>query len=117
MNKGLAMLEEALRIGGLELASLEASDLDQVSAYAEEREHLIAGANAFFQPGYENEFKERLLKLQELQNHLNTEAARLHTFLQAEMKKGKATAACQRGYNKVIAPQAGAVPTYMNKVG
>lgn len=117
MNKGLAMLEEALRIGGLELASLEASNLDQVTAYAEERGHLIAGANAFFQSGYEEEFRERLLKLQELQNHLNAEAGKLHAFLQAEMKKGKAAAACQRGYNKVIAPQAGAMPTYMNKVG
>ena len=117
MNKGLAMLEEALRIGGLELASLEASDLDQVTLYAEERAKLISEANAFFQPEYESDFRKSLLKLQDLQTHLNAEAAKLHTFLQNEMKKGKAAATCQRGYNKVIAPQAGAVPTYINKVG
>ena len=115
MNKGIRKIDEALRLGGLELSCLQAGEIEQAEGYAESRASLVREAGQFFQPNVAEEFKNKLIEMHELQGKLTEEAKKLHSSLQEEFKQGKTQAKVQRGYNKTLTSGTTAIPMYMDR--
>ncbi len=115
MNKGLVKIDEALHIGELELGSLKAGDVEEAEEYALKRVTLVREAGLHYEPACAEEFKARLMQMQNLQVRLTSEAKVLHAYLQAEMKKGRKKASLHRGYSKTLTTDARIIPTYMDK--
>ena len=115
MNKGIRKIDEALRLGELELSCLQAGEIEKAEGYAKSRASLVREAGQFFQPGMAEEFKNKLVEMHGLQGKLTEEAKKLHSYLQEEFKQGKKQARVQRGYNKTLTSGTTAIPRYMDR--
>lgn len=99
-----AMLEEALRLGDLELQLLQAGEVDEAGAKAQQRGDLIKkalkdehGNNA----GVELPLlQDKLEQLMSLQGRLTTEARKLHESVRSELLRTKQEGVRHAGYGQ-----------------
>ena len=108
-------MDEALRLGSKELASLQAGEVEEAEMYAQKRIALVREAGQFFQAGIAQDFKEKLVEMQNMQLHLTNEAKKLYATLQEEFRQGKQNARQQRAYSRTLASGAQARPMYMDR--
>ena len=87
MHPCIELLEQALNIGEMELEHLLAGQVDVVEVLSAKRFSLLDEAWECQSPDCLDEFREKFLRMQTLQQRLSQEAVRLHELLREELKK------------------------------
>ncbi len=104
MSDTLTYLDQALEKGERELACLQAGEVEEAEKLAFDRGRLMEEAWRMRDVETAGLLKEKLLRLQQLQGQLTSEAKRLHETLREDLLKAKQETRRFSGYKGSVKP-------------
>lgn len=89
MQMGISMLDRALDLAHQEMAALENGDYDIAVELAEQRNDVTSRAWLMLESGSSEDYRNRLLKLSDLQHQLTDMATQTQERLRQTLNQGK----------------------------
>lgn len=102
MNKGTALLKEALELAQQEKAALEKGEYDEAIELAQKRNTLTDMAWNALDGGEKGTYHKLLLELSCLQTHLTDLARRAHETLREKLSRSRQEKRRMRGYHMAV---------------
>lgn len=112
----LALLDQALELGEQELAILSSGEVEGVDTLVARRDKLVTTAWDNRHQCDLDRFREKLNRLQAMQNRLSHEALQLHERMLRELGRVRKEGARLSGYGKAVKPTP-RFSAYLNKKG
>ena len=101
-NQGLLMLDKALELATLEQKAMEKEDYDDAIMLSRQRGKITNEAWDFFQADFREEYRTRLLRLQNIHMHLKSLAMQAHEKVQASLQHSRNEKRRMRGYRAAV---------------
>lgn len=102
MQMGISMLDRALELAHQEMVALESGDYDIAVELAEQRNDVTSRAWLMLESGSSEEYRNRLLKLTDMQHQLTDMATQTQERLRETLNQGKQQKRRMRAYHSAI---------------
>jgi hypothetical protein len=117
MGNALSRLEEALRIGEIELDRLQAGEVEEAETLARDRGRLLSEALSRREGVSLEELTEKLTQLKRLQGRISSEALQLKSSLREDLKKARRENKRLSGYGGAAKKTPLMQAKYCSKIG
>jgi len=102
MNQGVCLLDEALSLARQELAALEDGAYDKAVTFAERRNEVTSMAWQMLEDDQAEQYRERLVQLAHMQEHLTELAASAHNDIRAQLQSSRRERRRMQGYHQAV---------------
>lgn len=102
MNQGLSLLDQALALARQEMSALEDGAYDKAVELAERRGELTGMAWQLLESDRVDQYRNRLVELTRLQEHLSELAAQAQDVVRASLQRSRLERQRIRGYHQAV---------------
>lgn len=102
MNQGVSLLDEALRLARQELTALEDGAFDKAVTFAERRSEVTSMAWQMLEEGHSEQYRERLVELAHMQEHLTELATNAHENIRSQLQHSRRERRRMQGYHQAV---------------
>lgn len=102
MGQGLCLLDQALDLARQEMAALEDGAYEKAVELAERRNEVTSMAWHVLESGCADQYRNRLIELTQLQEHLTTIAAKARDIVRAGLQRSRQEKQRLRGYHRAV---------------
>ncbi|AMD90832.1 hypothetical protein [Desulfovibrio fairfieldensis] len=102
MSQGLCLLDEALDLARQEMLALEDGAYDRAVELAERRNEVTSMAWHVLESGSTDQYRNRLIELTRLQEHLADLAAKAQEVIRTSLQRSRREKQRMRGYHQAV---------------
>ncbi len=102
LNRGTALLDDALDLARQEMNALDDGRYEDAVDLATKRSHMTATAWQCYEPDQREDYRVRIIKLNDFQKSLTATAQRLYNEVRASLSRSRSEKRRMHGYRMAV---------------